>query len=107
MSRLSHHTRAVPNVAGGRAYTTPTDRLRYGCGGCDRRWHARSVAHCAACHETFGSVHDFDPHRVGPADDRSCWSRADLLAARVIEDASGVWRRPQSNSDTRPGSAAA
>lgn len=33
------------------------------CGGCDARWTALTLAHCAACHLTFTGITAFDSHR--------------------------------------------
>ena len=34
-----------------------------GCNGCDKRWGGQLTCHCAACHETFTTVSNFDKHR--------------------------------------------
>ncbi len=34
------------------------------CGRCPKTWRGLSKAHCATCHETFGSVRSFDRHRT-------------------------------------------
>lgn len=43
-------------------------RKPHGCNGCDKRWSGSSMAHCSACHETFGGVSTFDKHRAGTKD---------------------------------------
>jgi len=30
---------------------------------CSERWTSKSLAHCTACHRTFGGVGGFDKHR--------------------------------------------
>ena len=35
----------------------------FSCGGCDHRWSGLLIAHCAACHASFTTIHAFDRHR--------------------------------------------
>lgn len=43
------------------------------CGGCDADWgQATKVCHCAACHETFTTVANFDRHRDRRGEHGSC-----------------------------------
>lgn len=62
--------------------------MNFTCGSCDNTWSGLSMAHCATCHETFGSVDSFDKHRnngkcLEPSlggklhfnETRRCWSR--------------------------------
>lgn len=35
------------------------------CPRCPRKWYGLSEAHCATCHEHFGSMSGFDKHRKG------------------------------------------
>ena len=43
---------------------TPT-RNTVGCPRCEARWGGLKTAHCAACHNTFTTVGNFDRHRTG------------------------------------------
>ena len=45
---------------------------------CGRRWDGYDQAHCASCHQHFGSVNGFDLHRVGSDGDRHCADPATL-----------------------------
>lgn len=37
--------------------------MKFGCGGCDKRWGGLKSAHCAKCHRTFTTVLAFDTHQ--------------------------------------------
>lgn len=57
------------------AADTSRNSVTHRCGGCPRTWAGLAEAHCASCHQTFGSVTGFDKHRYGgiclwPADIR-------------------------------------
>jgi hypothetical protein len=60
------------------------------CGGCPSVWTGLAVAHCAACHQTFGGVSLFDAHRSQSGERGSC-EDPDLIGL-VFRDR--CWRRP-------------
>lgn len=62
------------------------------CAGCDTTWTGLAVAHCAACHLTFGSVAGFDKHRVSGR----CRSEYELTALGMAPNPFGRWRFPMS-----------
>ena len=65
-------------------------KLPYCCH-CGRRWGRLSEAHCAACHEQFSTVANFDQHRmkgecVWPA---ALYTRNGEPRQRLVERAGG------------------
>lgn len=68
------------------------------CGGCDARWTSLRVAHCSACHRTFGGVSGFDLHRTQDGESGACPDPSTLVTAagdpRLVRGADGVWRWP-------------
>lgn len=61
------------------------------CGGCPARWRSRRLAHCGACHRSFGSVQLFDRHRLGYGEHGRCEDPAYLQSHRMTR-VDGVWR---------------
>lgn len=58
------------------------------CGGCAFTWQSMSLAHCGACHHSFGSVDLFDRHRDQHGPHGAC-----VLPKREgITLVQGVWR---------------
>lgn len=57
------------------------------CGSCDARWASPNAAHCAACHETFGAIGNFDRHRR----DGQCRHPSEL---GMVQRRGGIWRVP-------------
>ncbi len=58
------------------------------CGGCGGVWQSNALAHCGACHHSFGSVDLFDRHRSSSGDHGAC-----VLPKREgIVMTGGVWR---------------
>lgn len=53
------------------------------------------ASHCGACHETFGTVHLFDSHRVGNTDTRRCLVPGYDELSYLVEDDHGVWQTPE------------
>lgn len=75
--------------------------IKWGCGGCDRRWTSLKQAHCAKCHEHFASVNVSDHHDRGgecqhPAAVRN---KANTPVYRLSDEVEGpVWRSWQANT---------
>ena len=61
------------------------------CGGCAARWTALGIAHCGACHRTFGGLAGFDRHRLRGA----C---VDPAGRGLLLDDDGIWRQPMSEA---------
>jgi hypothetical protein len=57
------------------------------CGRCPARWGGANTSHCAACHETFSTVANFDRHRLGGA----CLPPADR---GLVLNSRGYWGQP-------------
>lgn len=98
---------ALPDCDGG--VTTPTRRRRAdpdkvsklphaSCGGCSARWQSMALAHCGACHESFGSVDLFDRHRLARGEHGVCEYPSYLPARKGAQlrmiKVDGVWREP-------------
>lgn len=58
------------------------------CGGCPATWQSLALAHCGACHHSFGSVDLFDRHR----DQRGAHGACVLPRRNGIVLVDGVWR---------------
>ena len=66
------------------------------CGGCDRTWTGKSMAHCKSCHETFSTVSNFDKHRF-----RGRSLSVEFLGRceppdeiGMVQNNYGTWRKP-------------
>lgn len=59
------------------------------CTGCGRVWTAPGAAHCASCHEHFGSVTAFDRHRGARGEHGFCLPPADV---GLVRGGDGAWR---------------
>lgn len=69
------------------------------CGGCSATWQSLALAHCGACHRSFGSVDLFDRHRLGYGEHGRCEDPLFLPRMkggqpRMVQDIAGVWREP-------------
>jgi hypothetical protein len=77
---------------------TPT-RPPHGCR-CGARWFGAAIAHCAACHQTFGGVSSFDKHRAGTKDKTQlqgeCARPSDI---GLVQNERGVWGAPSNGVD--------
>lgn len=51
---------------------------------CGREWMGMSEAHCAACHESFSTVTNFDDHRVFDVD--ADWNTRRCLTPAEMDD---------------------
>lgn len=70
----------------------------YTCGGCRNTWTGLAMAHCSACHQTFGSVNQFDRHRSQVGTRGTCLSPptiVDTKGNRVMFYRNGAWRSPE------------
>lgn len=70
------------------------------CGGCAARWSGTLIAHCGACHLSFGSTRWFDRHRrldrcLDPIDIRD---PEGYQAMRLVD---GVWRGPDASEEMK------
>lgn len=70
-------------------------QVTHTCSGCDARWTGRVMAHCRACHETWGSTEGFVAHRAGPIGRRRCLTPAEMRADGYRPNDRGVWRIPR------------
>lgn len=79
---------------------TQARRAPHGCHGCTTRWSGFGIAHCGACHETFGGVGGFDKHRAGSKDRRfqqgECTDPSLLGLERNVH---GTWVTPSNGAD--------
>lgn len=87
MRALAHHTGPVPNTSDSHAHPVASTPLAV-CGGCTARWRSKNLAHCGACHHSFGSVDLFDRHRVSDAHHGKC----SPPRRRGVTLVDGVWR---------------
>lgn len=55
------------------------------CGGCTHRWWGLRMAHCSECHRTFSTPRNFDRHRTGDVESRTCGT------AGLVEVRPDVW----------------
>jgi hypothetical protein len=91
MRTPTDHTTPAGIVASRQTSHTNTGTALAVCGGCPARWRSRRLAHCGACHRSFGSVQLFDRHRLGYGEHGRCEDPAFLQRHRMaLSD--GVWR---------------
>lgn len=83
----------TPSEIGRQEHTSHSNTAVYTavCGGCTARWRSRRLAHCGACHRSFGSVQLFDRHRLGYGEHGRCEDPGYLQSHRMALVA-GVWR---------------
>jgi len=70
------------------------------CGGCGEVWRGVGIAHCGACHRSFGASSLFDRHRrrdncVDPVD---ILDQQGYMFMRLIE---GIWRGQEASPEMR------
>ena len=76
------------------------DPMSHGCNGCDASWSGFNIAHCAACHKTFGGVSGFDKHRAGSKDKtRRAGECSDPAEIGLVLNAHGTWVTPSDGAD--------
>jgi hypothetical protein len=61
------------------------------CGGCNKRWTGFKMCHCASCHETFSTEHNFDRHRKKKSEAGGCIPPADV---GLVCNSRGTWKMP-------------
>lgn len=74
------------------------------CGGCPATWTGLSVAHCAACHETFSGVQLFDAHRSADGERGACIPPAEVQGRggeQRMFFRDGMWRGPEMSDEAR------
>ena len=76
------------------ANARPVHRQWASCGGCDARWTDKRLAHCGACHRSFGGVGLFEQHRRAFA----CLDPATIEGLRLAD---GIWRGPELTDEQR------
>jgi hypothetical protein len=65
----------------------------HACGKCPARWSGINIAHCSACHKTFGGVGPFDAHRA---------ARYELGPARTVRVSKTKTAVRRAKRETRP-----
>lgn len=91
MATLGNHTTPAAFAPPRQTSHTNTGTASAVCGGCSATWRSRRLAHCGACHRSFGSVQLFDRHRLGYGEHGRCEDPAFLQRHRMtLTD--GVYR---------------
>lgn len=55
------------------------------------RLSTSGACQCGGCRRYFSSVYAFDKHRVGPADERRCLTKEEIIEAGMAVNERGLW----------------